>query len=118
MIRRTTLIGLGLAAILSLAMFYTKYQVLAIEKQLDLVYHEIFQTEEGIHMLRAEWAYLTEPKRIQELAARHLGMVPAQTMQLVSLDRALVMQQEQDTQRMFNSNQILMTCTKASHATQ
>jgi cell division protein FtsL len=42
---------------------------------------EIRVERERVALLRAEWTRLTAPQRIQDLAARHLGMKPLQVAQ-------------------------------------
>lgn len=47
---------------------------------------EIRKERNAIASLRAEWARLETPLRIQGLAERHLGLKPAETTQFDSLD--------------------------------
>jgi cell division protein FtsL len=46
---------------------------------------EIRVERERVALLRAEWTRLTAPQRIQDLAARHLGMKPVQVAQYSDL---------------------------------
>lgn len=48
---------------------------------------EIRQERNAIAVLRAEWARLDTPARIQGLAARHLALKPVQPAQFDSFDR-------------------------------
>jgi cell division protein FtsL len=47
---------------------------------------EIKREHDAIAALRAEWAKLDRPGRIQELARRHLGLRPAETPQFDRLE--------------------------------
>lgn len=85
MIFRSTAIGFALAAVIGITLFHIKYQVLTLEQELSQVHQEIFKTEESLHLLRAEWAYLNDPKRLQKLAADHLSMKPVDVKQVVDL---------------------------------
>ena len=48
---------------------------------------ELRREQDAIANLRAEWAKLDRPDRIQELANRHLGLKPLETRQFDTLDR-------------------------------
>lgn len=85
MIWRSTAIGFGAAALIGIMLFHIKYQVLSLEQSLTQVHQEIFKAEESLHLLRAEWAYLNDPKRLQKLAMEHLGMKPGETIYVVEL---------------------------------
>lgn len=64
------------------------------EADLRMVKAQIIEEENAIAVLGAEWARLTQPARIQALAARHLPLSDEPTLQLSSLTflppRALV----------------------------
>ena len=48
---------------------------------------EIRRERESVAALRAEWAQLDNPARVQGLASRHLTLVPLDTVQLEGFDR-------------------------------
>lgn len=85
MIYRSTLIGLIIATSIGMSLFYVKYQVLGLEGELSNIHQEIFKTEEALHLLRAEWAYLNDPARLKVLASKHLKMDAATPLQMISL---------------------------------
>lgn len=84
--RRTVFLGFIISLCVAVALFQLKYQVAEQERQLTTLSNEIYQTEEAIHILQAEWSYLNEPGRLQMLAEKHLSLAPAETVQLVSYD--------------------------------
>jgi hypothetical protein len=53
-------------------LFRTKHEVLALEKALRDTTYGLSQTREKIIVLKSEWSYLTNPKRIQQLVRRYL----------------------------------------------
>jgi cell division protein FtsL len=61
-----------------------KYQTILRAEQITKMKHEVKAERDAIAMLRAEWAYLTRPERIQELADKHLDLQPLSVGQIVS----------------------------------
>lgn len=85
MMRGATILWAILAVIAGTALFLLKYEVQAQEERLRDLRKDIVETEEGIHVLKAEWSYLNEPMRLREQAERHLGLKPMQPKQIVSI---------------------------------
>jgi len=52
------------------------------EAELARLDTELVESREAIHVLKAEWAYLTRPERLATLARRHLALVPMEPGQL------------------------------------
>lgn len=81
-----TILWAALATVAGTGLFMLKYQVQAEEQRLTHLRKEIVQTQEAIHVLKAEWSYLNEPSHLRELAERNLGMHPMKVSQLSSID--------------------------------
>lgn len=81
-----TILWAVLATVAGTGLFLLKYQVQAEEQRLGHLRKEIVQTEEEIHVLKAEWSYLNEPTRLRDLAERNLGMHPLKVSQITSID--------------------------------
>ena len=76
MMRGATLLWGTLAIIAGTGLFLLKYEVQAQEQRLTSLRKDIIDTQEQIHVLKAEWSYLNEPQRLREQAERHLGLHP------------------------------------------
>jgi hypothetical protein len=83
--QRPTLFFVVITAGVGLGLFQLKYQVMNLEKEHHRIRKTIRETNESIHVLKAEWAFLNDPKRLQELCERHLEISPIRGSQLVSL---------------------------------
>lgn len=86
MIRFSTIIWLVLVAATGYAMFQVKYQVSQLDDKLARINRQIADDQEAIHVLKAEWAFLNQPKRLDELNQRYLSLAPIGTKTLSSLD--------------------------------
>jgi len=86
MISRGMILWLVVVGAAGYAMYQIKYEVVALEERLAARQAEVMATQESIHVLRAEWAYLNEPRRIAALAERHLDLTPIGSEHLVSFD--------------------------------
>lgn len=77
---------IALAGFSAALLFHIKYEVLAIEKSLSSVRDKISATTEDITTLRAEWAYLSHPKRVKELSTKYLSAQPMERAQVMAVD--------------------------------
>jgi hypothetical protein len=85
MIGRTTLLWLGLAALVVFGLFHVKYQVAALEEELTRLNAATLREQNQIHVLEAEWSYLNRPSRLEELSDRFLDLKPMSADQLTTI---------------------------------
>ncbi len=85
MIRPLTIVGLGLVAILTAALFQLKYEVRGLESEFTRIEAALGDEEEAIRVLGAEWSFLNRPSRLQALSDRYLVLSPLAQPQLRSL---------------------------------
>jgi hypothetical protein len=81
MIRPSTILWIALAGGVGVGTYQLKHRMLAFEDELARINRQVTAEQQAIHVLRAEWAYITQPQRLQPLANRHLDMntmTPAQ----------------------------------------
>jgi cell division protein FtsL len=76
MIRLTTVLWLVVVALVGFAMFKVKYQVQALDDQLAQVHKEIARDRDAVHVLHAEWSFLSQPQRLAELNRKFLNLKP------------------------------------------
>ena len=84
MISKSTVIWLGLAGLASGALFHTSYQVQALGEDLAGLNRTIIHEQEAIQILKAEWSYMNDPNRIEEMARRHLILGPTTSDQMIT----------------------------------
>jgi cell division protein FtsL len=85
---RATLLWLGLTVGAGTALYVVKHQVQDLEDRLAVLDAAIAKDRDAIHVLHAEWAFLTQPERLAGLARRHLDLVAPRASQIVdSVDR-------------------------------
>jgi hypothetical protein len=82
MIRLGTALWLVLVAFVGFGMFKVKYEVMDLEDALARTNRAIVADQDSIHVLKAEWAFLSQPSRLAELSKRHLDLVPLGAAQL------------------------------------
>jgi hypothetical protein len=86
MSRFVTLLWILIAGIGALALYQIKHEVIAQERELARLNRAIVQEQESIHVLRAEWSLVNQPKRLQALAERHLDLQPMKPGQFGRVD--------------------------------
>ena len=58
-----------------------------MEAQLSQLNKEILLEQNAVHVLKAEWSFLSRPERIDELSRKMLpGLHPIQTIQISDMD--------------------------------
>jgi cell division protein FtsL len=83
---RATLFWIALVAAVGFGLFHVKYKVQALEEEVTQLNSRIVHEQEQLHVLRAEWAYLNRPERLEDLNRRLLGLVPVSPAQFGILD--------------------------------
>ncbi len=92
LVRQTTVLCLLLAVALAIVLLAIKHQVQQLSDDLHSLNRQIVAEQESIQVLKAEYAYRTQPDRIRPLASSYLGLAPIEPRQLASfanLDAAL-----------------------------
>jgi len=82
LLKHTTLLCLVLAVGLALVLFFVKYEVQSLKRELSDLNRTLAEDRRAVRVLRAEWSHLTDPDRLRGLAQRHLDMVPVDPSQL------------------------------------
>lgn len=74
-----------IAAVLASAtvMYSLEHSTRALERETADIRRQIEDKKEGFKLLNAEWSSLTRPERIEQLARKYLGLVPAKAVQFV-----------------------------------
>lgn len=85
MLRFGTLFWIALAVIAGYATIQFKYEVQALERELTQLDTKILRHQEAIHVLKAEWAYLNEPARLERLSRSYLDLSPVRGSQIQDL---------------------------------
>lgn len=83
--RPATILALTAAGALSLALFSVSYQVQDLERELKELDRSIERDRKAIHVLKAEWSHLNDPRRLETLAERHLDLEPVAAHQVGTL---------------------------------
>ncbi len=87
MMRSSTFVALLLVCGLGFGLFKVKYEVQALEEELGKINRQTVTDQDAIHVLKAEWSYLTQPVRIGDMAGRHLALAPVTSAQMGSFDQ-------------------------------
>jgi hypothetical protein len=87
MFRLATWGWLAAVGVAGFATYEVKYQVAQVDDELGRINRAIDTDRDQIRVLSAEWSYLTQPARLDQLRQRHLTLVPVGRAQLGSLDQ-------------------------------
>jgi hypothetical protein len=84
---KTWLFWGGLIAAAGGVLFQTSYDVQDLEDKLAGLNRKIVEEQESIQVLKAEWSYLNDPTKLEELATAHLALQPVEARQFLALDQ-------------------------------
>jgi hypothetical protein len=76
-----------LAAGSGLYLYQVKQRAFALDASLRSTFHDIDVARERTRMLRADWALMNDPERLQGLASQYLTLQPMQPAQLLTMDQ-------------------------------
>lgn len=80
--RFAPLFWLGLIFLAGGTLMKISYEVEAKERELSRIKTQIAEDGESIRVLKAEWAYLNQPQRLEKLTAKYLTLKPMQVSQV------------------------------------
>ncbi len=83
---KTWLFWGGLIAAAGGVLFQTSYDVQDLEEKLAGLNRKIVSEQESIQVLKAEWSYLNDPTKLEEMARAHLALQPVEARQFLALD--------------------------------
>jgi len=84
-LRLSTLLLMLMIVAGAFGVYMVKYQVQDMKKEIAHTEHLIAEEHKNIHVLQAEWAYLTRPDRIKRLADKYLDVKPLTGKQVTEL---------------------------------
>lgn len=87
MSRILTVAAVALAVGAAATLYQVKYEVRLLEQEARQLHQNVARERQSIQVLNAEWAYLNQPGRIQELAERYLDLKPLKAAQIGSVER-------------------------------
>lgn len=87
MSRILTLAAIGLAVGTAATLYQVKYEVRLLEQEARELHRNVTRERQAIQVLDAEWAFMNQPSRIQDLAERYLDLKPTKPSQITSIDR-------------------------------
>lgn len=90
--RVSTILGFALIALSAFGIYLVKYRVQDLQAELATLQREIAAEHEAMHLLRAEWAYLSQPKRLAALQQKYLKMAPVCSAQTLPVSHAFLPQ--------------------------
>jgi len=87
MSRILTIAAVALAIGAAATLYQVKYEVRLLEQEARQLHQGVAREQQAIQVLNAEWAYLNQPARIQELAERYLDLGPIKAAQIGTVER-------------------------------
>ena len=70
--RKLSVIALCSVLVLGVCVSSVKYQTVFMRKKLNKINNEIIKITDDLRVYSAEWSYLNDPKRLEELASKYL----------------------------------------------
>ena len=83
--RSLTLAALALLIATASGLYLVEHEVQGLERRLSRLNADLLASQQAIQVLKAEWSYLNQPDRLQELATRY-----SERLRLAPLDPAQV----------------------------
>ena len=86
MLRKTDFIWISLAAFAGVSLFHTSYRVQSLKDEKITLERQIVAEQDGIQVLKAEWSFLNDPSRLEQLASTYLSLKPITATQIAGFD--------------------------------
>lgn len=90
MIRWLQFLSVVAAAAAGIVVFQIKYQAEAVAEQAAKLQRSVNEEREALSLLKAEWSYLVQPARVQEIVEKHqddLALEPLKSEQITHFEQ-------------------------------
>ena len=77
----------SLIFVVSLGLYQTSYKVEQLDQKLQSLNAHIDMERKNLHVLKAEWVYLSNPARIETAAQKYLNLQPTATTQITKKEK-------------------------------
>ena len=91
---------------LALGLFYVKHVVENTENELAALESQINADQDEIHVLKAEWIYLSRPDRVKKLASQYLDLQPTDSKQIADISSIPMAYEGQVVHSSFDGAQV------------
>lgn len=96
---------------LAMGLFYVKHVVENTEEDLAALEDQINFDQDEIHVLKAEWIYLSRPDRVKKLADRYLDLQPTNSTQIADINSIPMSGQAQVVHSSFKGEEVVSNYT-------
>lgn len=85
-LKKSSFILMLMSLVMGIGLYHLKHRVSNTARELRENQLRILDLQESLHTLKAEWGFLTSPKRLAKLSNQHLKLQPVRAIQIASLD--------------------------------
>jgi cell division protein FtsL len=87
MIRVLNFVMIALTITICFGLYKITNESRATQKELDALNEKILTEQKAITVLKAEWSYLAQPSRLQELSGKFLGLEAVSSTQIGTISK-------------------------------
>lgn len=120
MSRSNYIITLFLICISAFSLFQIKFKVQNLYREVAELKKQLEHEKNSIHVLKAEWAYLNQPERLQRFAEKFLNLSEVKPDQIIIPQTgSIIIAQNKDPHKeeIVSNSQLIKTSLSNSHKT-
>ncbi len=109
MIKPTSIIGLILFGVLVYAVFHVEHRVEMLRGELIAINGSVKQDKEAIHVLDAEWSYLNQPQRLEQMSEQYLSLSQLEGGQIRSINDIPLRSEGELAQNIIEASEVALS---------
>jgi cell division protein FtsL len=96
-------------------LFQVKFRVQHLHLEMAEIQKQLEHEKDSIHVLKAEWAYLNQPERLQRLAEKHLKLAEVKSEQImIAQTGSIIIAQIKEAKPIMSKNSQLIQASLTS----
>ena len=109
MIRVKYILTLLLFCFCVFGLFQVKFKVQNLHREMAELKKQLEHEKNSIHVLKAEWAYLNQPERLQRLSEKFLNLTEVKSDQIMITKAGSIIVAQETTKSITSNSQIIPT---------